>query len=186
MKLTTISALTNSLTLSLLIPAALVVATADGSIVKRDALHTTPTFTSPFLGDRFRANPRSKNLDDQVLVTKLGGTRRLSKIQLWCSDDTIFSMQPWYHGHGYDVQHWQYADNRNGGRYKEFLIKDTEYISIVRYDFCGTPGHVRLCYLYLSKDPVPGHPGDSGSIDCGHVRHDCEYRYVDHSIVDQR
>lgn len=152
------------------------VALPDGSVAKRDLqLYTNPTYTSPFLGDRFRANPRSRNLDDQTLVTKDREARRLAKVQVWCNDYTVFSMQPWYHGNGgpQDYLHWQYADNRHGGAYQELIISDTEYISELQYDFCGDPGQKRLCFLYLAKDPLPGHEstGDNDGITCGSLQY---------------
>lgn len=106
---------------------------------------------SAWLGD-----PKiGKYYDDQNLVTQDGVSRRLFKIEVWCTD-YVHQFSPWYKGKNGDVRHWQYGTNENGGAYHSLDINDGEAINYLRLDKTNVGPGERIAYFSVSKGLIGG------------------------------
>lgn len=131
---------------------------------------------SEFIGTEFPANGHL--IDDRDLID---ADARIAKIQLWCGQNTVYSMQPWYKDRSpvrgvRKVKHQQYSSNNLGGKYEELIINDDELITRVEYDACRLPGTNDLwaiCYMYIEKSRKRS--SQSGSVTCGQASHTGKY-----------
>lgn len=162
--LVAVSALSSSFVLGVFGTASPIV---DATLVKRAP---PVSYTSVYLGDY--AQPGSSSKNDQDLVTMYNGDRRPFRIQLWCNHDGVVSMIPWYIGKPgiTDARHWTRGSDPPRGDYKVFDIKYAEeYIHEVRYDSCGKPGSMRICYLSISK--INTQTSKVTDVQCGSLDH---------------
>lgn len=106
--------------------------------------------------------------DDRDL---LGGRYgRITKVQLWCDPDVVWSMQMWFDGKPGtpDVRHKQ-SGVLGKGVYKELVVNTNEAITFASYSACtfGPQMNVRICYLSLVKT-IQGADGPmTGAVTCG-------------------